>query len=68
MSLSFVFVLFAGHYFLAEIITIGIIVGTVLIISGIFVASKFGWVAHGVITTDLCVRDSYRRFIGCITK
>ena len=42
MALSFVFVPLAGHFFLAEKITLGVIVGAALIISGIFVASRFG--------------------------
>lgn len=42
MSLSFVFVPLAGHFLLAEKITLGAIVGAALIISGIFVASRFG--------------------------
>jgi drug/metabolite transporter (DMT)-like permease len=42
MALSFVFVPFAGHFFLAEKMTFGVIVGAALIILGIFVASRFG--------------------------
>jgi undecaprenyl phosphate-alpha-L-ara4N flippase subunit ArnE len=42
MALSFVFVPLAGHLFLAEKITVGAIIGAALIISGIFIASKFG--------------------------
>lgn len=42
MSLSFVFVPLAGHLFLAEKFSFGAMMGTVLIVLGIFVASKFG--------------------------
>lgn len=42
MALSFVFVPLAGHFFLAEKITLGSIVGAALIIFGIFFASRFG--------------------------
>lgn len=42
MALSFVFVPLAGHFFLSERITFGAIIGGSLIISGIFIASKFG--------------------------
>ena len=42
MSLSFVFVPFAGHFFLNEEITFGVLVGTLLIVSGIFFSFKFG--------------------------
>jgi drug/metabolite transporter (DMT)-like permease len=42
MSLSFVFVPLAGHFFLAEKITLGAIIGAIQIILGIFIASRFG--------------------------
>jgi drug/metabolite transporter (DMT)-like permease len=42
MSLSFIFVPLAGYFFLSEEITFGSIIGTALIISGIFVATKLG--------------------------
>jgi drug/metabolite transporter (DMT)-like permease len=42
MSLSFVFVPLAGHFFLAEKVSLGAIVGAAIIVLGIFVASKFG--------------------------
>lgn len=37
MSLSFVLVLIAGHFFLNEPISVGKLIGTLLILSGIFV-------------------------------
>lgn len=42
MSLSFVFVPLAGHFFLSEEITLGTIAGAALILTGILVASWIG--------------------------